>query len=93
MGIFSRHPRDGPVAPNTTTTTTTGTGHGFFGRRAHDTTGTHTVHEKRGPMILSMSKRPSFGQWLKASWIDILTMAAMGMIGLGVSTSSSSFPR
>jgi diacylglycerol diphosphate phosphatase / phosphatidate phosphatase len=33
----------------------------------------------------SMSSRPTFGQWLKATWLDILTMAAMGAIGLGVS--------
>jgi hypothetical protein len=32
-----------------------------------------------------MSKRPSFGQWLKYTWLDILTMAIMGAIGLGVS--------
>lgn len=28
--------------------------------------------------------RPSFGQWLKATWLDIVTMAAMGAVGLGV---------
>lgn len=33
----------------------------------------------------SMATRPSFGQWLKYTWLDILTMAAMGAIGLGVS--------
>jgi len=31
-----------------------------------------------------MATRPTFGQWLKAMWLDILTMAAMGAIGLGV---------
>lgn len=31
-----------------------------------------------------MGNRPRFGQWLKATLLDILTMAAMGAIGLGV---------
>ncbi|KAK0708834.1 phosphatidic acid phosphatase type 2/haloperoxidase [Apiosordaria backusii] len=30
------------------------------------------------------SSRPSFGQWFKATWLDILTMAALGAVGLGV---------
>lgn len=32
-----------------------------------------------------MHTRPTFGQWLKFTWLDILTMVAMGAIGLGVS--------
>ncbi|ORY72142.1 phosphatidic acid phosphatase type 2/haloperoxidase [Pseudomassariella vexata] len=32
----------------------------------------------------SMSTKPSFGQWLKLTWLDILTMAIFGAIGLGV---------
>lgn len=43
-----------------------------------------TKHHGKGPMFLSMNKRPSFGQWLKVTWLDILTMAAMGAVGLGV---------
>ncbi|QSZ36650.1 hypothetical protein DSL72_006531 [Monilinia vaccinii-corymbosi] len=43
-----------------------------------------TKHHAQGPMVLSMDQRPSFGQWLKATWLDILTMAAMGAVGLGV---------
>lgn len=31
-----------------------------------------------------MSTRPSFGQWLKHTWLDIVTMVVMGAIGLGV---------
>jgi diacylglycerol diphosphate phosphatase / phosphatidate phosphatase len=30
------------------------------------------------------NRRPSFGQWLKFTWLDLLTMACMGAIGLGV---------
>ena len=32
-----------------------------------------------------LNRRPRFGQWLKATWLDILTMIVMGAIGLGVS--------
>ncbi|RAL65952.1 hypothetical protein DID88_005613 [Monilinia fructigena] len=44
----------------------------------------HETKHHKGPMVLSMSKRPSFGQWLKVTWLDIVTMAAMGAVGLGV---------
>jgi diacylglycerol diphosphate phosphatase/phosphatidate phosphatase len=30
------------------------------------------------------NRRPSFGQWLKFTWLDLLTMACMGAIGLGI---------
>lgn len=45
---------------------------------------THEKHHGKGPTVLSMNQRPSFGQWLKVTWLDILTMAAMGVVGLGV---------
>ncbi|KAI1263550.1 phosphatidic acid phosphatase type 2/haloperoxidase [Xylariaceae sp. FL1019] len=32
----------------------------------------------------TMTTRPSFGQWLKVTWIDIATMVIMGVIGLGI---------
>ncbi|KAH8789863.1 putative lipid phosphate phosphatase 1 [Hyaloscypha sp. PMI_1271] len=64
---------------------------GLFSRRQHgaataDTTTTTTTRhrEKRGPIIMDMSRRPSFGQWLKVTWLDIATMAIMGIVGLGV---------
>ncbi|KAI1640696.1 phosphatidic acid phosphatase type 2/haloperoxidase [Biscogniauxia mediterranea] len=31
-----------------------------------------------------MTKRPTFGQWLKHTWLDILTMVCMGALGLGI---------
>ncbi|KAF7562424.1 hypothetical protein G7046_g1696 [Stylonectria norvegica] len=40
--------------------------------------------ERRRREPYSMATRPSFGQWLKYTWLDILTMAAMGVVGLGV---------
>ncbi|CAD6444516.1 2f5a4c19-cbae-4962-b20a-14172f85d918 [Sclerotinia trifoliorum] len=66
---------------------------GMFSRKqqapANTGPGTHvtphdTQHHGKGPLVLPMSKRPSFGQWLKVTWLDILTMAAMGAVGLGV---------
>lgn len=65
---------------------------------AHNTTTTtpRAHHEKRAPVVMNMSSRPSFGQWLKVTWLDLVTMAAMGAIGLGVYTAhpapSRSFP-
>lgn len=32
----------------------------------------------------NFNRRPSFGQWLKMTWLDLVTMAAMGAVGLGV---------
>ncbi|KAF2757028.1 putative lipid phosphate phosphatase 1 [Pseudovirgaria hyperparasitica] len=32
----------------------------------------------------SLYSRPTFGQWFKLTWADILTMVIMGVIGLGV---------
>ena len=36
----------------------------------------------------SLNSRPTVGQWFKGVWVDILTMAAMGAVGLGVSSYS-----
>jgi len=63
---------------------------GIFSRRPRDSatapTTTTTHHEKthRGPMVMNMNSRPSFGQWLKVTWLDLFTMFAMGLVGLGV---------
>lgn len=39
-------------------------------------------HHGRYPDTLN--SRPTFGQWLKGTWIDIITMIILGAIGLGV---------
>ena len=55
----------------------------------------HSVNEKHGvkhtvkPVNtgkggLDYNKTPTFGQWLKTSWVDILTLAAIGALALGV---------
>ncbi|KIW70219.1 hypothetical protein PV04_02511 [Phialophora macrospora] len=69
---------------------------GLFTRRTRNTTATGNTtsgnalrHEKRSRQPFDIdsgnfNRRPSFGQWLKFTWLDILTMAAMGAVGLGV---------
>lgn len=87
MGIFNRHPRQEPTA-----TTGHSNGHGtatkapFWGRKQQHGHGNgyNKGHNGHVGETYSISKRPSFGQWLKATWIDILTMVAMGLLGLGI---------
>jgi membrane-associated phospholipid phosphatase len=63
---------------------------GFFNRRSapvdantQHATGTQEKHHGHNG-TKPHNSRPTFGQWIKATWLDILTMAAMGAIGLGV---------
>lgn len=77
MGFFNR--RNQPVAADTTTAT--GTHHrekrgGIFGKKDRGMTA-HAGSQ-------SWNTRPTFGQWIKATALDIVTMAVMGAIGLGV---------
>ena len=66
---------------------------GIFSRKPRDgpeahaaTTHSHSKHHNdKGTPYYSMSSRPKFGQWLKHTWLDIVTMVIMGVIGLGVS--------
>lgn len=88
MGLFTRRAR--PVDANTATaagtTPATGTtttrektpraGGGFMGMLR----GRHN-----GMYPENRNSRPTFGQWLKQTWIDIITMIILGAIGLGVS--------
>jgi len=76
MGLFKK--RNTPAAVDTTTATGTHPHEkkqGIFGKR----------ESKHGPTgSPSYNSRPPFGQWLKATALDIVTMAAMGAVGLGV---------
>ncbi|PON24546.1 phosphatidic acid phosphatase beta [Trichoderma gamsii] len=75
MALFGgRRARASPGATNGATTTTPTKRRGFgFGRGG-----------RKNRQAYAMHTRPSFGQWLKVTWLDILTMVAMGAIGLGV---------
>ncbi|KAM7183382.1 Phosphatidic acid phosphatase type 2/haloperoxidase [Rhypophila sp. PSN 637] len=58
---------------------------GLFSRTGAKSNGAGTAdghHAARQPY--SMSTRPTFGQWLRVTWLDILTMAVLGAVGLGV---------
>lgn len=45
----------------------------------------HGHRRTRAPVeSYSMSKRPSFGQWVKHTWLDFATMVVMGALGLGI---------
>lgn len=73
MGLFNKRPRqepavDGAAAPRR---------EGVFARKhGRKTDGAYEPY--------TMSTRPTFGQWLKRTVLDIVTMAIMGAIGLGV---------
>jgi diacylglycerol diphosphate phosphatase/phosphatidate phosphatase len=75
MGLFGRKraaAADPAVAPAGPTT-------GHHEKHAHNGHG----HRQRGAG--GFGGMPSFGQWIKVTGLDILTMAIMGAIGLGVS--------
>ncbi|KAI3316956.1 phosphatidic acid phosphatase type 2/haloperoxidase [Xylariaceae sp. AK1471] len=61
---------------------------GFFNRRTREgPTNGHANDATRSRHVgntYSMATRPSFGQWLKVTWLDILTFVIMGVIGLGI---------
>ncbi|KAF2115710.1 phosphatidic acid phosphatase type 2/haloperoxidase [Lophiotrema nucula] len=74
MGFFNR--RQAPVDAHTTTATGTHERKpGMFSKRNHG-------HNAGG--ATAWNSRPTFGQWIKATALDIVTMAVMGAIGLGV---------
>ena len=61
---------------------------GFLGRRSRNGP-SPVAKEKRArgrqtAAPYTMATRPSFGQWLKATWLDLLTMVILGAVGLGV---------
>lgn len=76
MGFFNR--RTAAADPNTAAATGTHEKKpGIFSKRHH---GAGTTHNGTP----AWNTRPTFGQWIKATALDIITMAAMGAVGLGV---------
>ena len=70
--LFSRHPRKKNVVENGTTKPR----RKVFGSRTH--------RNRNSTAGMSTTTRPRFGQWLKATWLDLLTMVILGAVGLGV---------
>jgi diacylglycerol diphosphate phosphatase / phosphatidate phosphatase len=70
-----------------------GGGGGFLQRRRNKSRSSRPLFDLETG---NFNRRPSFGQWLKFTWLDIVTMAAMGAVGLGVYNAdpapSRSFP-
>ena len=96
---------------NTTNNRRSGGGGGLsalFSRRDRSNNTNTTTHRRRNrshsrsrrtPFDINSghyNRRPSFGQWLKFTWLDILTMAILGALALGLNYAgpapSRSFP-
>ncbi|CAM1507805.1 Fc.00g046530.m01.CDS01 [Cosmosporella sp. VM-42] len=57
----------------------------FLNRNRSPRRQTTTPRRQRRPYEpYTMAVRPTFGQWIKHTWLDILTMILMGAVGLGV---------
>jgi hypothetical protein len=80
MPFWKRHPA--PIDGNTATAAgqPIATDPKHEGHRGH-----HGHHGNHGGYPVTFNARPTFGQWLKATGLDILTMFILGAIGLGVS--------
>jgi diacylglycerol diphosphate phosphatase/phosphatidate phosphatase len=75
MRLFNR--RNGPIAPNTATAT------GAPASRTSatmDKPGHHHYGHNRG----GLNARPTAGEWLRGTALDLITMFILGAIGLGV---------
>jgi hypothetical protein len=53
---------------------------GLFSRRTQTRAGERAAYGNE-----NLNARPRFGQWLKGTIFDIITLVIMGVIGLGVS--------
>lgn len=88
MGVFSRRAQS--VDANTataagTTPATTATPREKIPRAGGGVMGMFRGKE-HGTYPETRNSRPTFGQWLKQTWVDLLTMIILGAIGLGAST-------
>ncbi|GME56302.1 Phosphatidic acid phosphatase type 2/haloperoxidase [Neofusicoccum parvum] len=75
MRFFNRRPQTADDSTTTSTAPVAQNGH-------HHSD--HATRKHTWPSDGALNKRPPFGQWLKMTWPDILTMICMGAIGLGV---------
>jgi diacylglycerol diphosphate phosphatase/phosphatidate phosphatase len=77
MGLFNKR-NDAAAADTTTATGTHEKKQGIFARK--NGTGAGAAHHEGR----TWNSRPTFGQWIKATALDIVSMAVLGAIGLGV---------
>jgi diacylglycerol diphosphate phosphatase/phosphatidate phosphatase len=77
MGLFNKR-NDAAAADTTTATGTHEKKPGIFARK--NGTGVGGAHHEGR----TWNSRPTFGQWIKATALDIVSMAVLGAIGLGV---------
>jgi diacylglycerol diphosphate phosphatase / phosphatidate phosphatase len=88
MRLFNRRTR--PVGANTATSmdpidTPTTAPTGGNGATREKTGFIGMLHGRHnGTYPETRNSRPTFGQWIKQTWIDIITMVILGAIGLGV---------
>jgi diacylglycerol diphosphate phosphatase/phosphatidate phosphatase len=80
MGPFGKRRHQEPVDAQTAPTTTASHSRGGLFNRSRGT----RADKQHAYTPYSMSSRPTFGQWLKHTVLDIVTMAVLGAIGLGV---------
>ncbi|KAF3925129.1 hypothetical protein ABW20_dc0100733 [Dactylellina cionopaga] len=86
MGLFSNRnqaPAGAPVAQDPAAPRSS-----FFGRREKASVSTTGTGNATGVSPASpyafVNRRPTVGGWFKTIWLDLLTMALMGAVGLGV---------
>lgn len=57
----------------------------LFSRKAADGTAPGRDKHHTSPFVnRHVNTRPTFGEWVKYTWLDIVTMACLGAVGLGV---------
>ena len=87
MGMFTSKTKVGATNP-TNTTTMGGTSNDHEMRQPNKISRREPGQHDKGDLLLGdrhVNIRPSFGQWIKHTWLDILTMVVMGAVALGVS--------
>jgi len=59
---------------------------GLFNRRGDAASAGTGVAPNQQYADYHTNRRPNMGQWFRTVWLDLLTMAVLGAIGLGVIT-------
>ncbi|KAI5845709.1 phosphatidic acid phosphatase type 2/haloperoxidase [Morchella snyderi] len=75
MGLFSRNTEAAAPAGNSTSS-----------KHHHRRSSASHGHPEKHRQVFGrhMNERPTIGEWLRTIWLDIITMACLGAVGLGV---------